>query len=128
MDIQQRIVRFVTKTNWILLFLACLCSLAFASADFVRGILFGGLLVTINFHLLARTLKKAFTSNHIPSHFKILAKYYIRFFISGVIIFILIASNYVDPLGLIIGLSIVVASMMIATFIEFKKLIFKEAV
>jgi hypothetical protein len=30
-----------------------------ATPAFARGIIFGGLIVTINFHLLAKTLKKA---------------------------------------------------------------------
>ena len=88
----------------------------------------GGLLVTINFHLLARTLKKALTPPYISSHTIVLAKYYLRFFISGIIIFVIIIKQLVDPLGLIIGLSIVVASIMLATLIEVKKLIFREAV
>jgi hypothetical protein len=33
----------------------------------------------------------------------------------------------VDPLGLIIGLSVVVTSMIIATLNEIRKIIFKEA-
>jgi hypothetical protein len=51
-----------------------------------------------------------------------------RFIASALIIFILISKHYVDPIGLFIGLSIVVASITIATMCEFKKLIFKEAI
>ena len=97
-------------------------------ADFAMGILFGGLLVTANFHLLARTLKKALTPPHLTSHNVVIAKYFIRFIASGFIIFVLIAGHFVNPLGLVIGLSIVVFSIMLATLREFKKLIFKEAV
>jgi hypothetical protein len=97
-------------------------------ADFARGVLFGGLLVTLNFHLLAGTLRKALTPPHLSSHNLVLAKYYLRFIGSGFIIFILIAGNYVNPLGLIIGLSVVVFSIMLATLCEITKLIFKEAV
>ena len=100
----------------------------FLPADFARGILFGGLLVTVNFHLLARTLKSAFTPPHLSSHNLVLAKYYLRFLVSGFIIFVLIAGHYVNPLGLVIGLSVVVFSIMLATMCEIKKLIFKEAV
>jgi hypothetical protein len=57
-----------------------------------------------------------------------LAKYYLRFLISGVIIFLLIAGKVVNPVGLILGLSVVVASIMLATACEIKHLIFKEAV
>ena len=93
-----------------------------------RPVLFGGLLVTLNFHLLAGTLRKALTPPHLSSHNVIIAKYYLRFIGSGFIIFILIAGNYVNPVGLIIGLSVVVFSIMLATLCEITKLIFKEAV
>jgi hypothetical protein len=99
-----------------------------APADFARGILFGGLIVTINFHLLAKTLKKALKPPHLSSPNVILAKYYIRFIISGLIIFVLISKHWVHPIGLFVGLSIVVASIILATFREITKLFLKEAV
>ena len=97
-------------------------------ADFAGGILCGGLLVTANFHLLARTLKSALTPPHLSSHNVVIAKYFLRFIASGFIIFILIAGHIVNPVGLIIGLSVVVFSIMLATLCEIKKLFFKEAV
>jgi hypothetical protein len=97
-------------------------------AAFAKGVLFGGLLVTVNFHLLAGTLRKALTPPHLSSHNLIIAKYYLRFIGSGFIIFILIAGNYVNPVGLVIGLSVVVLSIMLAALCEVTKLIFKEAV
>ena len=128
MDIQQRILKFVTWTNWILFAAAGILSLILSPPAFARGIIFGGLIVTVNFHLLARTLKKALTPPHLASPNAILAKYYIRFILSGIIIFVLIAGHIVNPIGLILGLSVVVASIMLATMCELKKLIFKEAV
>lgn len=127
MTIQQRLLQFITRTNWILLVLASLIGALVFSPAFFRGVAFGGLIVTVNFHLLSRTLKKALTPPHLASHHKILAKYYVRFTISGVIIFLLIANRIVEPLGLFVGLSIVVASIMLATLCEVTKLILKEA-
>jgi hypothetical protein len=124
---QQRILKFVTRTNWILFFLASILGFILAPTDFARGILFGGLLVTVNFHMLYRTLKKALQPPHLSSVGSILAKYYIRFVVSGIIIFFLIFKNIVHPLGLFVGLSVVVASIMLASLCEFSKLIFKEA-
>ncbi|MGD8769134.1 MAG: ATP synthase subunit I [Desulfobacterales bacterium] len=127
MDIQQRLLKFVTHSNWILFFVASITGLVLLPPDFARGIIFGGLIVTINFHLLYRTLKKSLRPSRLSSHRAVLAKYYIRFLISGVIIFVLISGHYVDPLGLFIGLSVVVASIMLATMCELTKHIFKEA-
>ena len=128
MEIQKRILTFVTRSNWILFLSASILGFLLLPAAFAKGVLFGGLLVTVNFHLLAGTLRKALTPPHLSSHNVVIAKYYLRFIGSGFIIFILIVSNYVNPLGLIIGLSVVVCSIMLATLCEITKLIFKEAV
>jgi hypothetical protein len=45
-----------------------------------------------------------------------------------VIIFLLIANLSVHPVGLMVGLSVVVASTFIAAAIELTKIIFREAV
>ena len=127
MEIQQRILKFVTRANWILLFAASILGFALLPPDVARGILFGGLIVTVNFHLLSRTLKTALTPPHLSSLSSVLAKYYLRFIVSGFIIFVLISGHYVDPLGLFIGLSVVVVSITIATTCELKHHIFKEA-
>jgi hypothetical protein len=113
--------------NWVFFLVASLAGFYIAAPEFGRGIVFGGLIVTVNFHLLSRTLKKALRPPHLSSHHVVLAKYYIRFILSGIIIFVLISRHYVDPLGLVLGLSIVVASIIFATLCEIKKLIFKEA-
>ena len=125
---EKRVVYAIRRTNWILFCLALLVSLPAAPVKFSLGILFGGLIVTLNFHMLARTLKKSLTPPHITSQHMVLATYYLRFIISGVLIFLLIYKQIVDPLGLILGLSVVVASIMLATMREITKLIFKEAV
>jgi len=126
-DIQKRILGFITRANWILFAVAVLIGLFAFHFDFTLGIIAGGLIVTVNFHLLARTLKKSLTPPHLVSHNVIIAKYYVRFLASGVIIFFLISGHYVDPLGLFVGLSVVVASIVVATVRELKNLIFKEA-
>ena len=128
MKIQERILKFVTRTNWVLLVVASALGLAFLPMAFAKGILFGGLIVTVNFHLLSRTLKKALTPPHLSSHNVVLAKYYFRFFVSGVILLVLIQGQYVAPLGLFVGLSVVVASIFMATILEVSKLLMKEAV
>jgi hypothetical protein len=112
----------------VLLSIASIVGLLIATPDFAKGIIFGGLIVTINFHMLYRTLKKAFRPPNLSSYNVILAKYYLRFIVSGSIIFVLISKHYVNPIGLFIGLSVVVASIMLATICEIKKLFFEEAI
>jgi hypothetical protein len=127
LQVQQRIVTFVSRANWVLLAGATAAGAMLAPLDFALGIFCGGVIVTVNFHLLARTLQRALTPPHLASHNAVLAKYYLRFIVSGFVIFLLIAGGVVNPLGLVIGLSIVVMSIILATIREVKKIIFKEA-
>ena len=127
MNTQQRIVKFVSHSNWILLIAATAAGLICFAPQVALGICAGGLIVTINFHLLARTLKKALRPPHSTSIKGPLIKYYVRFLVTAVIIFILIRTNSVDPIGLIAGLSVVVASMILATLNEVRQLLCKEA-
>lgn len=127
MNTQKRILKFVTCSNWLLLVTATAVGFSHFSTQVGLGIAAGGLIVTVNFHLLARTLRKALTPPHIASARVVIAKYYFRFFITAIIIYMLMISKQVDPMGLIAGLSIVVASMMFATLNEVRQLITKEA-
>jgi hypothetical protein len=120
MDTQKRILKFVVIANWILFVSVTIGGFAFLSKLFALGILAGGLIVTVNFHLLWRTLRKAFQPDRLVSHHVVIAKYYMRFFISAIILMILISQHWVDPLGLFVGLSIVVTSIMLATLFELK--------
>ncbi len=128
MDIQKRLLRFVSISNWLLLFGGAAGCLLWARQDVAAGVICGGLIVTVNFHLLYRTLRRSLTPPHLASHHIVLAQYYLRFFISGLIIFLLISNRLVNPVGLFAGLSVVVVSISIAALLEFKHLIFKEAV
>jgi hypothetical protein len=125
--IERRLLRFITITNWILFCAVTICGFVLKPGSFAWGIMAGGLIVTINFHLLYRSLKRTLTPPHLADTTVVLGKYYIRFLVSAVIIFVLIADHYVNPLGLIIGLSVVVTSIFIATLNEIRKIVFKEA-
>ncbi|OQY53472.1 MAG: hypothetical protein B6230_00120 [Desulfobacteraceae bacterium 4572_89] len=129
----QKIVIFVTRTNWILLVVAGLISLMTAPAKVYLGVLLGGLIVSINFYLLKKTIVNNFCPEVVSEKGSslvgnVLVKYYIRFGISGGLIFLLISKHIVHPLGLLAGLSVVVASMFLATMLELTRLFFKEAV
>jgi ATP synthase I chain len=124
---QQRILKFVSCSNWFLLIVASAIGFARFSVQVGLGVAAGGIIVTVNFYLLARTLRKALTPPHIASIKGVIIKYYIRFVLTAIIIFGLLASPYVDPFGLIAGLSVVVASMFFATLNELRQFIMKEA-
>ena len=127
MIIQQRLLKFIARANLVMLAVFSGVALMASPRGFAMGIIAGGLIVTVNFYLLYRTLKRSFTPPRTASMKMILFKYYVRFTVSGVIIYFLISRKMVDPLGLCIGLSVVVASIILGTIFEAKKLICEEA-
>ena len=133
MQDSQKIVNFVTTSNWLLLLFGGMIGLMMTPMKFALGIILGGLIVAINFHLLKNTIKNMLRPEVVSERGRslvsnVLVKYYIRFAISGAMIFLLISNHIVHPLGLLSGLSVVVASMFMATLIELTRLLFKEAV
>ncbi|THB75873.1 MAG: ATP synthase subunit I [Desulfobacteraceae bacterium] len=134
MEVSHRIVRFVTRSNWVILILGLLlASMISLPLDYTLGILFGGVIVALNFHLLKKTLFRSFQPDVVTMKGRslmgiTLMKYYIRFTVSGGVIYLLITNHIVHPLGLVAGLSVIVASMFIATMLELTRLFFKEAV
>ena len=134
MEITKRLIDFVSKSNWLLFIILTLFSLINTPIKFTLGVMLGALIATISFHLLKSTVNKAFEHPDEVAQkgrmilITVLIKYYIRFAISGLIIFLLIAGNVVNPLGLLAGLSVVVVSISIATIFELTRLIFKEAI
>lgn len=124
MRIEKRLLKFIVCTNWALFGVVTVAGFAMASMPFAWGVLAGGLIVTTNFQLLYRSLRQALTPPHQTNVQVVLGKYYIRFFVSAVVIFILIAEQLVNPLGLVIGLSVVVASIFVAALNEIRLIIF----
>ena len=108
---------------------ACIAGGIIAKLSFALGILAGGLIVTVNFHFMYRSLRKNLTPPpHLSSAKSVFAKHYLRFVSSIIVIYILISKNYVDPGGLLIGLSVVVMSIFMASLSELKKILFEEAI
>lgn len=129
----QKVIRFVTTSNWLILLFGGMIGLMMTPMKFALGIILGGLIVAVNFHLLKHTLETMFRPEVVSERGhsivgNVLVKYYIRFAISGGLIFLLISKHIVHPLGLLAGLSVVVASMFLATVLELTRLFFKEAV
>ncbi len=129
----EKIVNFITRTNWLLFLGSSLTALLLASRTMYLGVFLGGLLVTVNFHLLKKTVADNINRDVVMEKGKslvgnLLLKYYLRFTVTAIIIFLLISTHSVHPLGLLAGLSVVVASTFIAAGIELTRILFKEAV
>ena len=107
--------------------LLLLVSLIWMPPLFSLGVALGGLIVLLNFHLLYRILKKAFIPDRLASPKSVIIKYYLRLLGIGLILYFLIAKKLVDPLGLVVGLSVVVITLTLLGCNEMRKILFKEA-
>ncbi len=125
---EERLLKIIVFSNWILLVVLTVGGCLLKTWDFGWGVLAGGLIISINFHFLYRTLKKSLDPSKLSGPGIILGKYYIRFLINALIIFVLISERYVDPLGLILGLSIVVVSLLVGLAYEVKVNFFRGVV
>ena len=128
-----KVVDLVTKFNWLLLVIVAMVTVMTTSTAFYLGVVAGGLIVAVNFHLLKRTIEKDIRPEMVMEKGRsltgrVLIKYYIRFVVSAVLIFLLISNHIVHPLGLLTGLSVVVASVFLVTVLVVTRLYFKEAV
>jgi hypothetical protein len=102
-------------------------SLLLMPPRFTLGVGLGGLIILANFHLLYRVLKKAFIPDRLASPKVVILKYYLRLLGTGFLLYLLIAKKIVDPLGLVVGLSVVVINLTLLGFNEMRKILFKEA-
>ena len=121
--------------NWLVLGGLILTGYFWLGREFALGILVGGLVAVINFHLLHQalrgTLERALAAG--PEETKGRAKAFfaarqmLRFFALLAIIFLLVSNGWVNIFGLLVGLSTVVLTLMLAAIGEVIKLKNKEA-
>jgi len=121
--------------NWLVLAGLILAGYLWLGREFALGILVGGLVVVINFHLLHQalrgTLERALAAG--PEETKGRAKAFfaarqlLRFFAMLAIIFLLVSNGWVNIFGLLVGLSTVVLTLILAAIGEVIKLKNKEA-
>jgi hypothetical protein len=110
----QRFHNVLRMLNWVVLLCFSLVSYFSMSPFWTTGVLLGGLIAIGNFTVLQRTVRRAFSSEgiHQGARFSIVGKYYLRLLALGVILCVLISEGWIDPLGLAVGLSTVVLSIV----------------
>lgn len=107
--------------NWIVLCLFTAISLTFFSDEFTMGILLGGLISIVSFSWRQRDLRIVFRNLTERSKASIMARYFIRFTVSAILIYLIITKTSADVIGLLIGLSIVVFNVMVTVFMSLLK-------
>jgi hypothetical protein len=124
--------RHLKIANWVVLTLLVLMGYAGWGREFALGVLVGGLVVVINFHLLHRFLKGTLEAARDPeskgrAQALFAGKQILRFLALVVITYFLVGRGWVDIIGLVVGLSTVVLTLTLAGINEMLKLKNKEA-
>lgn len=81
---------------------------------FVLGLIFGSAISALNFKELAVTLKKAVTLPPAKAQTFATMKYFFRYIVTAVVIFVSIAAPYINVIGTIVGL-IMIKFIILAT-------------
>ena len=104
----------LSKQNWIILLILAAGSFLLMKPTFTLGIILGGLIIIANFNLLQHTIRCSFSSGGVmrTNKLSIIAKYYFRLAALGLIIYTVITHGWVNPIGLAIGLSTIVFSII----------------
>jgi hypothetical protein len=102
------------KLNWVVLLILSSFAYFMMSPFWTAGVLFGGLIAIANFNVLQHTVRRAFSPEgaHQGARFSIVGKYYLRLLALGVVIYGLITRGWIDPVGLVVGLSTVMVSII----------------
>jgi hypothetical protein len=111
---RDKLLKQIKTDNWIILLILGALSSLFMSAPFTLGVITGGLLIIANFSVLQHTIRCAFSDQGAfrGKKLALIAKSYFRLAFMGLIIYILITNGWVEPIGLTVGLSIVVFSIL----------------
>jgi len=113
-DIKKTIMqRNIELGNWVLLGMLLIFSFLFLSDRFTLGVLLGGLISIANFQWLSRDLRGSFMKYADRAKPFMMVKYYIRFIVTGIVLFFVITRAPVDVFGLILGLSLVVINVIV---------------
>lgn len=125
--------RHLKVANWVVLSILVTAGYLLSGREFALGVLAGGLLVVVNFHLLHRFLKATLEKAQIDPESKgkaqafFAAKQLLRFFGLLAIVYLLVRHGWVNVIGLVVGLSTVVLTLTLLGINEIIKLKNKEA-
>lgn len=114
--------------NWIILGIVSAASFIFLPLNFTLGVLAGGVISIANFYGLTRSLKKAFSNVSGRTKSFLMIRYYMRFILTGVVIYFLFTRTEISIFGLLIGLSLVVVNIIGSTLYELSKKNFRMMV
>ncbi len=106
--------REIRLINWITLLVFSLLSIVFFDPASTAGIIFGGLIIIANLGLLQHTIRRAFAGDGTMtrSRWSVFLKYFFRLLALAAVLFALVAWEWVNPVGLAVGLSTLFISIV----------------
>ncbi|MBI4796778.1 MAG: ATP synthase subunit I [Deltaproteobacteria bacterium] len=119
--------------NWVVLAILVAVGYLVSGREFALGVLVGGLLVVVNFHLLHRFLKGTLEKAQVDPESKgrtqafFAAKQLLRFTGLVAVVFLLVRHGWVNVIGLVVGLSTVALTLTLLGLNEAMKIKNKEA-
>jgi hypothetical protein len=111
----------IEMTNWIIMGILLMLSFFFMPYRFTLGMVLGGFISIVNFHWLDRDLRKVFSKLSERSGSFVMVKYFIRITVTAVVLYFIISADIVDIIGLLIGLSTVVITMVFTAIAAYSK-------
>ena len=110
----KKLHSILRMVNWLVLLALSSAGYFIMSPFWTAGVILGGLIAIANFNVLQHTIRGAFSTEgiHQGARFSIVGKYYLRLLVLGVIIYFLVTRGWIDPVGLVVGLSTVLLSIV----------------
>lgn len=110
---ESGMLRTLWRGNLVVFGVLLVAALFLAPMKSAISLLVGGLIALINFRLLEITVRRAMLPSERHGVLrKVLVKYYLRFAATALVLLILIRQGLVEPLGLLVGLSVVMLSIL----------------
>jgi hypothetical protein len=126
--------RHLKIANWVVLAILVLGGLIWQGKEFALGVLVGGLVVVVNFHILDRLLQNTLNRARVgPDWDKgqaqawFAGKHLLRFLALAAVVAVLVIKEWVNIWGLVVGLSTVVITLTLVAVNEARKIMKKEA-
>ncbi len=112
-DTELEFTRSFFRRNWLILGLAVIGGQVFGSTPVASGILAGGLVTLASFYWLSRSLKKLLGPGAGGSKFAMQLLSMLKILIIALVLLLLILNFNIDPIGLLIGLSVIVVNVFV---------------
>lgn len=112
-DRDENLPAEMARQNWMILSALVLVSLLWRSWPMTTGVLAGGLLITLNYHWMGRTLHRLLDDPSKTAKRKggSSRNALLRLVVVGLVIYVLLVYTPIHPLGFVVGLSVYVLNL-----------------